>query len=92
MVEHWWCTFQSKNAFPHPKRQEANMSMYQQKLPPFFCDTPDLHFKFVKYCVSILQDLTITLAKDCGLMPAAIKKHKIFVNDEDNLEMQQKKE
>ena len=36
MVECWWCTFQNKNAFPHPKGQEANTSMYQQKLPPFF--------------------------------------------------------
>ena len=72
----------------------ANMSMYWQKLPPFFRDNPDLHCKFVKYCVSNLQDLTITLARDyvCKkLIPAAMKKHEVIVND-DTLQLQQNAE
>jgi len=93
-VECWWCTFWSKNAFPHPKGQEADTSMYWQKLPPFFQDNPNLHCKFVKYCVSNLQDLMITLARDyvCKkLIPAAMKKHEVIVND-DTLELQQNAE
>jgi hypothetical protein len=53
MVVRWWAAFQVHNSFPHPQGQEATTNSFL-----------DLHWKFVKYCISNLSDLTITLASN----------------------------
>jgi len=53
----------------------ATTSLYQQNLPAFFCENPDLYEKFVKYCTLNLQDLNINLTREYvsnKLAPAVI--------------------
>ena len=77
-----WQIFREIDTFLSPWGQMAATSMYQQRLPPFFHENPDLHTqKNMKYCTSNLQDLTTNLAREYvsdKLMPAA------FANNENN--------
>jgi len=49
IVEQWWQRFWEKDAFYHPQGQVAATSLYQEKLPVFFCENPDLHKKLIFY-------------------------------------------
>jgi len=59
----WWSIYKINDGFIHP-RGEGQIKKSKENLPPFFRDNEDLHKKFVRYCTSNLNDLSIDLAKE----------------------------